>query len=45
MISVTPFGAIDLRSNNKQEFKVNGQRLKQYIGKELAFKERIQLKE
>ena len=45
MISVTPFGAIGLRFDNGQEFKVNGQRLKYYIGEELAFKESIQLKE
>ena len=45
MISVTPFGAISLRSNNGQEVKVNGQRLKHYIGEELAFKESIHLKE
>ena len=41
MISVTPYGAIGLISKNRQELKVNGKRLKHYIGEELAFKESI----
>ena len=32
VISVTPFGAITLKSNSGNEFKVNGQRLKPYLG-------------
>ena len=43
MISVTPYGAIGFRSDNGQEFKVNGKHLKYYIGEELDFKENIQL--
>ena len=31
-IAVTPFGAVTLRTNSGNEFKVNGQRLKCYIG-------------
>ena len=45
MIFVTPFGAIGLRSNKGKEFKVNGQRVKHYLGKEFPPKEIIQLKE
>ena len=45
VISVTSYGAIGLRSDNGQEFKVNGQRLNHYIREELDFKESIQLKE
>ena len=41
MISVTPYGAIGLRSDNGQELKGNGQRHKHYIGEELVFKESI----
>ena len=29
---VTPFGAITLKTESRNEFKVNGQRLKNYIG-------------
>ena len=29
---VTPFGAITLKTESGNEFKVNGQRLKHYIG-------------
>ena len=32
IISITPFGAITLKENSGKEFKVNGQRLKHYIG-------------
>ena len=32
MVSSTQFGAVTLR-NSKEEFKVNGQRLKHYLGK------------
>ena len=32
VIDVTPFGAITLKSNSGNEFKVNGQRLKHYLG-------------
>ena len=30
--SVTPYGAIKVQTENGQEFKVNGQRLKHYLG-------------
>ena len=42
-IPVTPYGAIGLKSVDGQEFKVNGQRLKHYLGE--VFKESIHLKE
>ena len=32
VIAVTPFGAVTLKSNLGNEFKVNGQRLKHYLG-------------
>ena len=32
IITVTPFGAITLKTKSRIEFKVNGQRLKHYIG-------------
>ena len=32
LIAVTPFGAVTLKSNSGNEFKVNGQRLKHYLG-------------
>ena len=32
VIAVTPFGAVTLRTYSRNEFKVNGQRLKHYIG-------------
>ena len=32
VIEVTPFGAVTLKSNLGNEFKVNGQRLKHYLG-------------
>ena len=32
VISSTTFGAVTLRTNNVEEFKVNGQRLKHYLG-------------
>ena len=32
IIEVTPFGAVTLKSNSGNEFKVNGQRLKHYLG-------------
>ena len=35
VISVTPFGAVRLKSNLGNEFKVNGQRLKHYLGANL----------
>ena len=31
----TPFGAVTLKTNSGSEFKVNGQRLKHYLGKSL----------
>ena len=33
VVSSTQFGAVTLRTNNHEEFKVNGQRLKHYLGK------------
>ena len=32
VVEVTPFGAITLKTNSEDEFKVNGQRLKHYLG-------------
>ena len=32
VIEVTPFGAVTLKSNSGNEFKVNDQRLKHYLG-------------
>ena len=31
MVSSTQFGAVTLRNNNQEEFKVNGQILKHYL--------------
>ena len=31
-VSSTNFGAVTLRTSNHEEFKVNGQRLKHYLG-------------
>ena len=33
VVSGTNFGAVTLRTNNHEEFKVNGQRLKHYLGR------------
>ena len=32
VVSSTQFGAVTLRNNKEEEFKVNGQRLKHYLG-------------
>ena len=32
VVSSTTFGVVTLRTNNREEFKVNGQRLKHYLG-------------
>ena len=32
VVSSTNFGAVTLRTSNHEEFKVNGQRLKHYLG-------------
>ena len=32
LVSSTTFGAMTLRTSNRKEFKVNGQRLKHYLG-------------
>ena len=32
VVAVTPFGAVTLKTNYGEEFKVNGQRLKHYLG-------------
>ena len=34
--SVTSYGAIGVQTENGQEFKVNGQRLKHYLGEQIA---------
>ena len=34
MVSSTTFGAVTLRDNNQEEFKVNGQRLKHSLSRE-----------
>ena len=34
--SVTRYGAIGVQTENGQEFKVNGQRLKHYLGEQIA---------
>ena len=33
VVSSTQFGAVTLRASNHEEFKVNGQRLKHYLGR------------
>ena len=45
VISITPFGLIGLKSNNGVVFKVNGQRVKHYLGEELPKANKIQLSE
>ena len=35
MVSSTTFGAVTLKTSNREEFKVNGQRLKQYLGRNM----------
>ena len=45
VISVSPYGAIGLRSDDGQQFKVNGQCLKHYLGERSILEESIQLKE
>ena len=32
MITSTPFGEVTLKDESRSEFKVNGQRLKHYLG-------------
>ena len=32
MVTSTPFGAVTLKDESGSEFKVNGQRLKNYLG-------------
>ena len=32
MVTSTPFGAVTLKDESRNEFKVNGQRLKHYLG-------------
>ena len=32
MLTSTPFGAVTLKTESGNEFKVNGQRLKHYLG-------------
>ena len=45
VISVSPYGAIGLKVDDDQEFKVNGQHLNHYLGERSVFEESIQLKE
>ncbi|XP_070002825.1 uncharacterized protein [Nicotiana sylvestris] len=33
VVNVTPFGALDLKNKNDEVFRVNGQRVKYYLGK------------
>ncbi|XP_070006605.1 uncharacterized protein [Nicotiana sylvestris] len=33
VVNVTPFGALDLKNKNDEVFRVNGQRVKHYLGK------------
>ena len=35
VVSSTTFGAMTLKTSNEEEFKVNGQRLKQYLGRNM----------
>ena len=42
MVSSIPFGAVTLKTDAVEEFKVNGQRLKQYLSREKK-KEELQL--
>ena len=39
MVSSNPFGAVTLRSDTGEEFKVNGQRLKHYLSREEGMEE------
>ena len=32
VVAITPFGVVTLKTNSRNEFKVNGQRLKHYLG-------------
>ena len=32
VVASTPFGAVTLKTSSRNEFKVNGQRLKHYLG-------------
>ena len=45
MVSSTQFGPVTLRNNNHEEFKVNGQRLKHYLGKKQLEEEPLVLNE
>ena len=42
MVSSTTFGAVTLRTDTEEEFKVSGQRLKHYLNREKE-KEELQL--
>ena len=35
VVGSTTFGAVTLKTSNGEEFKVNGQRLKQYLGRKM----------
>ena len=42
MVSSTTFGVVTLKTDAREEFKVNGQRLKHYLSREKE-KEKLQL--
>ena len=39
MVSSNTYGAVTLRTDTGEEFRVNGQRLKQYLGREERMEE------
>ena len=39
MVSSNTFGAVTLRADTEEEFRVNGQRLKHYLSREEGMKE------
>ena len=45
VVSSTQFGAVTLRNSNHEDFKVNGQRLKHYLGKKQLEEEPLVLNE
>ena len=45
VVSSTQFGVVKLRTSNHEEFKVNGQRLKYYLGKKQLEDEPLVLNE
>ena len=45
MVQRTQYGAVTLRTSNHEEFKINGQRLKHYLGKKQLEDEPLVLNE